>query len=371
MSSNWSSDTSLVRPAHKARIGPVVHYTTYVGILAHAGFIPLFAWLDVPFMAWFNVLSVATWVFARYINDRGRGDLAVTLITVEICAHAILAVNWIGWASGFHYYLLPLIPVMMFNDQWRTLKAVAVCVAVAVAYALLNFGTRDGPWLFVNVQALRVVHDANVMILLVALLVISLFFRFASETIEHRMEDLAMTDVLTGLPNRRKMRVEMDKEASRLARTGQCAAVVIADIDHFKRINDTWGHESGDHVLRGLALLLGANLRSHDALARWGGEEFLFLLPDTDIDQAVKLAERMRAAVEKASFGPRRLLATMTFGVALLDAHSPVEACIRDADRALYRGKFDGRNRVVKEERPAPQKKSPTAQSNPHAQPVS
>src|SRR5580658_5963467 len=100
----------------RSRTYVVVRYVTYVGITAHVAFIGLFAWLGVPTLAWFNVLSVASWVTARVMNERGATRLATALLVAEVSAHATLAVTRLGWDSGFHYYIIPLVPFLMFHD---------------------------------------------------------------------------------------------------------------------------------------------------------------------------------------------------------------------------------------------------------------
>lgn len=347
--SSLTLEVNTSEPALKARIAPIVHYITYIGILAHLGFIPLFLVLDVPYMALFNVGSVLAWVVARIANLEGRPGFAVTLIAFEVVTHAVLAVMWTGWESGFHCYLLALIPVLMFNDKWRTGGAVAATLAVAIIYVALRAAARQGPLVVIESRMLEVVQYSNIAVLLAALIVISLFFRFASETIETRMETFAMTDALTGLPNRRCMLEQIARERSRAARGAEVAAIIIADIDHFKRINDRYGHEAGDAVLKGISRVLRGQLRQHDTVARWGGEEFLFLLPDTNEVEAGRLAERLRFEVMKARIGFQDMViaVTMTFGVSSMSAQTDFDSGLRSADRALYHGKVSGRNLVV------------------------
>ena len=163
------------------------------------------------------------------------------------------------------------------------------------------------------------------------------------------MESMAHTDPLTGLLNRRSMEQRLREAAQLFQRTGRSFCVVMADVDHFKRINDVHGHEAGDRVLRSVAALLSDRLRVHDAVARWGGEEFLLLLPETDLDIARDVADRLRATAEArlreaAGFDQN---VTLTFGVAVFDRPMRVDACLKTADEALYAGKASGRNRVV------------------------
>ncbi len=159
----------------------------------------------------------------------------------------------------------------------------------------------------------------------------------------------ARTDYLTGLANRIHMMERLREESARSRRGGKPCAVIIADIDHFKAINDTHGHECGDHVLGSIADIMRANIREQDVLARWGGEEFLFLLPETDAAGSSVLAEKIRGAVEceRISYHDTIVPVTLTLGVASLNPEDDIDASIRRADEALYEGKRTGRNRVV------------------------
>ena len=163
-----------------------------------------------------------------------------------------------------------------------------------------------------------------------------------------RVEELSRTDALTGLANRRSLEERLAEEARRYERSGRSFAVVLADIDLFKEVNDRFGHEAGDEDLSVVAGRLRAGVRAVDLAGRWGGEEFLIVLPDTDIAGARELAEKLRRCVadQPVPLRDSELSVTLTLGLAT-HAGATVEDTIRRADAALYRGKHDGRNRVV------------------------
>jgi diguanylate cyclase (GGDEF)-like protein len=161
----------------------------------------------------------------------------------------------------------------------------------------------------------------------------------------------AATDALTGLANRRLLEQQLTRERSRAERGHAPLAVVMADIDHFKRVNDTHGHSAGDEVLKELAQRFRAQARDIDVVARYGGEEFLFLLPGTDPEGARRFAERVRQAVAQTPVtlvNGQTLTVTVSLGVSAYsrDADS-VDGLIACADRSLYRAKAQGRNCVV------------------------
>lgn len=167
-----------------------------------------------------------------------------------------------------------------------------------------------------------------------------------------RLEQTALHDPLTGLANRTKFRQRFEEEVDRQRRSGKPLALVAMDLDHFKQVNDRFGHLAGDMVLRETAKTLRAQVRQTDLVARFGGEEFLILLPETDLTGARHLAEELRLAVEGQDLhlpeSGEKLHITGTFGIAQSTADAPLsqDALVEAADRAAYRGKNEGRNRV-------------------------
>ena len=159
----------------------------------------------------------------------------------------------------------------------------------------------------------------------------------------------ASTDPLTQLPNRRGIRTFLDSLAERYQVKNEKFSVVMCDIDFFKSVNDTYGHDAGDAVLTSLADYISKFIADHGQCGRMGGEEFLIGLADTGLNQAVSLAEQLRKDVEALEIpvGGHRISVTMTFGVSEYDPQQGIHASITQADENLYRGKREGRNRVV------------------------
>lgn len=163
--------------------------------------------------------------------------------------------------------------------------------------------------------------------------------------LNHRLEHLATSDHLTGLWNRYRMEEVIGQEVSVAARYGRPCALVMFDIDHFKRFNDTWGHDAGDEVLVTVARTVSAFMRDADLAGRWGGEEFIVLATNTGLEGATQLAERLRAAIaalEVRDYGS----VTASFGVAVHREGDQSRDLVKRADQALYVAKAGGRNRV-------------------------
>lgn len=159
----------------------------------------------------------------------------------------------------------------------------------------------------------------------------------------------AMTDPLTELANRRCIREKIEDEIRRFKRSKTPFFVIIGDIDDFKYINDQYGHECGDYVLKCLSHFMKSKIRERDILSRWGGEEFLLLITDTDFEGAVIVAEKLRSGIEalEITYKEITLSVTITFGVAEYSQEEDIEGTIKRADKALYKGKSQGKNCVV------------------------
>ncbi len=166
---------------------------------------------------------------------------------------------------------------------------------------------------------------------------------------QEKLRYQATHDDLTGLWNRPTVRKQLDAELSRAKRGARPVAVLLADVDHFKKVNDTHGHSAGDVVLREAALRMRSALRAYDSIGRYGGEEFLIVLPDCTTELAMMVAERARAAVAApVRLGEVDLPLSISLGVASTAAvAAESDALIRAADQALYRAKAAGRNRVA------------------------
>lgn len=161
------------------------------------------------------------------------------------------------------------------------------------------------------------------------------------------LEYQASHDTLTGLFNRNKFNSLLGKEIRRSSRYRNNLSLILFDIDFFKIVNDEYGHQIGDEVLKEIAKLITQNVREHDTIVRWGGEEFLLLLPETDLKGASIVAEKIRITIYKQSLTKFKLNITASFGVSILKDDDTEESFISRSDEALYEAKKTGRNKVV------------------------
>jgi diguanylate cyclase (GGDEF)-like protein len=261
-------------------------------------------------------------------------------------------------------WLLPLMiytPWLMFrearggNREARTVAAgtfifLATCIN-DMLIDLAHFETvRLAPLGFVAILVSMAVSLANRFTTMFGTLETEVAQRTAElSDANEQLAEAARVDHLTGLLNRRGFAEEVEAERQRASRKGTGFAVVLADVDHFKNFNDRHGHACGDHVLKRVSAILQERIRDVDRIARWGGEEFILLLPETDVEGAATLAEKLREAVADNvfEFGDERLGLTMTFGIASHRKGERLEACVARADTALYHGKERGRNKVM------------------------
>ena len=205
-----------------------------------------------------------------------------------------------------------------------------------------------GPLTPLSPISLKWVNALHVALVFGMLSALAAFYRRTVLIAEDRLRKQATLDPLTGLNNRRHFETLATHVLARSQRDGTPVALLLCDVDHFKRVNDEHGHAVGDEVLIAMSRLLGHNLRDGDVLARWGGEEFLALMPACPLDNACAVAERIRAAVHATpvDVGTASLTITLSFGVAQVHGAADLQAAIARADKALYEAKNGGRNRV-------------------------
>jgi diguanylate cyclase (GGDEF)-like protein len=159
------------------------------------------------------------------------------------------------------------------------------------------------------------------------------------------LEALSLTDSLTGLANRRAFEQRLKMEWQRATRYEHPLTIMLIDVDHFKRFNDDFGHQTGDHVLAQVGTILQQAVRTTDLACRYGGEEFVIILPDTSLDDAMPIAHRIREQVANYAWEARQV--TVSVGVSMLNQQETANQLVSDADQALYQAKAAGRNQVI------------------------
>lgn len=319
-------------------------------LVVHAIFIVLFMLIDVRSLAIFNVASVTIYAVSLMLVQRGYLGATLVFATTEVILHAWLAVAIIGWASGFHYYLLVLATTVFFHPRWRLLTKVLYVTFVCAAYLGINqWAQYFAPQVVTTAPVTFALNYFNITACFLLLSFFSHHYSNAANEAFRKLRRLAGTDPLTGLNNRRRMLEIADQEIARHRRMGRSLTFIICDVDEFKLLNDHYGHECGDEVLQAVALQVSAVLRTQDHVARWGGEELLLLLPETTLEAAETVAEKLRIAIAemRTPWGQVHVGVTLTAGVAELQMNEDFTSCLARADHALLEGKRTGKNRVI------------------------
>jgi diguanylate cyclase (GGDEF)-like protein len=313
------------------------------------GYIALFLWLGSVPLALVNLGSIALYVGAYALIRRRRNALGLVLIWAEVIGHSALGSLLIGWDSGFHYYLLLFIPAIVIANAGR--YAVPIVGALLAYYiGLRALCDHLGPLQPLPGHGMRVVNWIHICIAFALSAALAAYYRRTILIAEGRLLRQATLDGLTGLYNRSHFQTQAQHALALCQRTREPVALLLCDVDHFKQVNDTYGHAVGDEVLQAVARIMSSNLREGDLLARWGGEEFLALMPHSTVPAAQEVADRIRQAVQAATLtvedGGTPLRVTLSFGVTGVLNAQDLKAATARADQALYASKRAGRNCV-------------------------
>jgi diguanylate cyclase len=274
-------------------------------------------------------LIAAAWSYA--ITGPARGAVLTTLVL-------ILAFSMFGLSA---------------RQAWRLSVFGLIVLALTMAWKSQTDPLRYPPWQEVIHWFFAAIVLMAVSLLAVRMMALRSHMRKQQHELERtlgRIRLLATQDELTGLSNRRHMLDLLKVEQSRQQRTQQPLSVALLDLDHFKRVNDKYGHLAGDVVLMGFAEAASRGLRATDVLSRWGGEEFLLMLPNTGTDEAGQCVVRMRKDLSQVTFDEVApgLQITFSAGLSTYQAGESLEAVIERADHAMYRAKAEGRNCTVR-----------------------
>lgn len=342
-----------------------LHWWLFSGWLAEPGFaavarIEVIAALNSFMLALIvvNLLLVA-WLWPRRRSVEAQPRAGVLIALVEVSGYVALGIAYGPITSPVSTVMLSALVVGLALIGRRATLAGFIFALVAVTVAdwlvlggLMPYAPALLPGTFVDGQPAawwRTWQDLMfVGATLFGLFLMLLLFQ-RMDTQREQLELLSRTDSLTGLSNRRHFLERLATEAQRRDRYGQPFSIVLCDADHFKKVNDTWGHHMGDEVLVALGHLLDTSLRiPGDVAARLGGEEFALLLTDCRASEARSVCERLRRQLATLEFGPpgRRFSVTLSMGLVECAAGDTEEA-LKVADRNLYQAKRDGRDRLV------------------------
>lgn len=316
------------------------------GVFANLILLPLFAIESVHILTLFSVIGIVNWVTAGYFARQGKFSHAVYIGMLEMMIHVPLIVWVIGTDYGAQMILWAAIAMATLNTSrkpWLTsLVGILVVVQLVLIYAIFPTQTNIQPY-----QG----HENLIFVLMNAMTAAPLMFvLFRLKAIQikqsKRLTKQIYNDELTGLHNRHFVYELLDYELEMMKKSRSPFCLCFADVDNFKTVNDTHGHLVGDEVLIGIADVLRDNLRKSDVVSRWGGEEFVIILPRCDIQQAPLAIEKVKQALSEQTLSSKSLAITMSFGIVKLSNDEPLEQILKRADDLLYVAKNNGRNRI-------------------------
>jgi len=292
-------------------------------------------------IAYLNITSAILMLFLLIDLKRNKAiqrDIYISIFVLFIFFISFIYLNkndqfGLVWAHFF-----PAFSIVLLGVSKGTIVSV-VYFAIVYSLAYLGIGVwENGQWS--TIAFLRLVVSSLVLFTII------IIFETALESSNKKLELLSSTDPLTKLYNRRKINQILEKEIYKVKRYKTTLSLILFDIDNFKIINDTYGHESGDNVLKKLSSSINSQLRNTDSMARWGGEEFLIVTPMIDIQESSKLAEKLRLHIESIQC-KNTIKLTCSFGVTEFDIENDsIDSLVRKADLAMYDAKANGKNRI-------------------------
>ncbi len=321
-------------------------YFVIAFLLASAGF---FYWLDEKHLISVNAIDCIAWLIILKYNLRYHGP-CIALLCFSVLISNIFYIYTFGWEAGFQYYFLSIAMLILFHAFLPVKYLLSTSVLFVAIYLILY--TQDISVIeYQDSLIVRYIYIFNSISAYLLVLITILFFRADIKKILGRLSNSASTDQLTQLLNRHSMLQELQKVTAMSDRYQHHHSLLLIDIDHFKQANDTLGHAAGDAILKQFAAILKQRLRDTDSICRWGGEEFLILMPFTDISNASRVAEQLRLLVAENEFqlGARQAFITISGGLVELSPNESVNDALSRADKLLYEGKNSGRNKIVSE----------------------
>lgn len=315
-------------------------------------------------MVVYNIVTIPFYS-CMYNNVRKDRYLMTYLMCFgEILVQIVLGTLMVGWQAGFVMYIFAIVTVsyymlMAVSDMRKKLYIPPlVTIASFVAYlALYMYASDHEPYFSLSEGAVQAFYVFNAFVVFVFLGALSYCFLLEiinSQNVltvqNQNLEHMAGVDPLTGLLNRRCMEDYLEEAMAKAKQKGNLFSLIMGDIDNFKKINDTYGHDCGDQALVHVAEIMKQCVRDGDAICRWGGEEFLILVQG-NLGTASVVGERIRATVEeeRITYHEQEIPFTITFGISTYVPGYRMEKLIQKADERLYVGKQSGKNMVVTE----------------------
>lgn len=328
----------------KAIILALLTHVLFVLIFTHTGFMPLVI---------YNLFSICFYIGVYILSCRKHFRSTVVLIHLEICLFVTVSCYFLGWELGFPLYLIALSSLVYFCPFKRKyIPYLFSLFEIAVFFTLKIYTLNFAPVYLCDsgiITAFYLINStAGFTLIIYAAFISKVSAVLTQQTLtadNNLLQDMVAHDSLTGLWSRRHLIDVFHKYSQK----NISFSIALSDIDNFKRINDTYGHECGDYVLSEIARIMSSHCMENAVICRWGGEEFVILLPDFHTASSVASIEKIRSAIDSHRFTYQNhsLHVTMTFGISTSDEACELNDLIRLADKRMYYGKQSGKNTIV------------------------
>ncbi|WP_303805682.1 GGDEF domain-containing protein [Ruminococcus flavefaciens] len=326
-------------------------------LAAHILYFFLFLNAGVKNMAIFNVFSVLFYALTIILIKKVKNKLLLAYAALaEIIIHASLATICVGWVPDFGMFLLMIIPIAFLMPNKNKKAPFVVMFTSILLYGVLKYIYRDHNYTVYNIDNTAfasVFYFINIFIGSFVLVYATTIYTFMNRYTEcklrvqnEQLRIMASVDPLTKLSNRRAMHRNLTEICEKSRETGRNYVLGIGDIDNFKQVNDTYGHDFGDCVLSTVAEVISDNLPDSGCAARWGGEEFLFVIPDEELEKGRLFSDKIVTLISQQQFvkDDTTFSVTMTIGICEGAPDDIIDKVISQADKRLYKGKRNGKN---------------------------
>lgn len=348
---NYGSNGLSANAGDRVRITNVLSITTAILTLCYLSY--YWFGLNSLLMAKINGLFLLAYLIPVLLNKINYTIYAKVLFFILVIFHVtLLSIQTFTLAAGFHLYLILVVPgVYIVFDYQDTIYKTCLVLMALFAIMLCEYIDNQTPIIVLSDESSRMMFQSTIVIIILELLLINHLSTRDAERREAMFQHLADTDSLTGLFNRRYFNDAHQKHFTLALRYQRMYSLLLLDLDFFKRVNDQYGHHSGDLVLQNAARLLNQTSRFNDIVARVGGEEFAVILPETSKDEALKVAENIRRKINSHTFetnSDKSVQISVSIGIQSWsdDIKSPTEL-LKQVDLALYHAKETGRNKTI------------------------
>lgn len=304
-------------------------------------------------LASLDVFFVALLLGVPWLNQRGENAAARWILVLALMGSQLLASLLVygSFFNSYYYYLLFAMGTVVIFPIQSWLLITSVFISNLGLFLLFQYGNFEPDPVLLELDSwiLQLLSASYVALSYLTVFIAVWLIELMAKESEEKLSRLSLTDPLTDLPNRRYFESALQQEIAKAQRNNTPLVLALLDIDFFKKVNDKYGHDVGDEVIKHVAHHLRLTLRAGNTVARVGGEEFAVILPEMNLSAAAEVAERMRHAIEINEYQMKDtvLPLTISIGVVEVDLKEPPENAYKLADDALYAAKRGGRNRVI------------------------